>query len=820
MLAAVVAVLVFAVWVVPKPRYAVVPVDGSPRWADSDELQQRRIVWQPSVELSSIVPPDMANASLIAPRFADGGTSLYFTLRSEGGQADIYRSRLTHGEWAAAEPVTSLNSASDDIGAVPSSDGRQLFLYSNRSGGLGGFDVYVSKWQDGDWTLPANVGTPVNSTADEYDPAISPDGRSLYFASNRDRAAAARGPTGDEPGDAWSGTLRHRESNTIDVYVGIRDDIDAPWKSVASQDAINRPDSNEGAPFVPSNGAFLYFASDRTVRVGEKRNLDLFRSNIATEMASAAVPENLGPGINTPDHETEPALSPEGFTLVFSAHRDGNERLFLSRAEEIRYETAWDTSNFDSMLAIWTQALLLTLVVLVIAALLIAARGKISKAAASGQFFAGSLVFHVLLLFLLAMWNLPGVMEVITSKKFDAEASTQLFDDNQHQSHEDGRAAYEKLADLQSLEDVPQSDVVRQETESFSVPERNDSPLPTIPMEVARRLPPERLLFVPPNRAQPQPAAAKNDLTPALSRPAPAIAQAVPELAKAAVELPEPVASPGERPIATQIDMPRSELQVPPVQFDIKVPNAMKLRMKSTTNLTPPAVEIGQERMATTLRLGVAALDCLQLHCIPIDELRKGDVFDWLRALKSDGAICEFGASVESVEEGLLCVGQDGLVSLQVIFNLFRQKLVTELFPQAQAAGVSIIVRLPLASGLLSGKFTRRSTFTKGDHRNYNRDGQAFNVGETFAGLPFEKGVELANEIRVLLPQNITMAQAALRWILDHDAVTTIIPGASSPEQVTSNAAVSDLPRLSDELHKQLSEFYQSKVAQHIRGPY
>ena len=219
-------------------------------------------------------------------------------------------------------------------------------------------------------------------------------------------------------------------------------------------------------------------------------------------------------------------------------------------------------------------------------------------------------------------------------------------------------------------------------------------------------------------------------------------------------------------------------------------------------------------------RLGVAALDCLQLHCIPIDELRKGDVFDWLRSLKTAGAIREFGASVESVEEGLLCLGQDGLVSLQVIFNLFRQKLVTELFPQAQAAGVNIIVRLPLASGLLSGKFTRQTTFTAGDHRSYNCDGQAFNVGETFAGLPFETGVELANEIRVLLPQNMTMAQAALRWILDHDAVTTIIPGASSPEQVTNNAAVSDLPRLSNELHNRLSEFYQSKVVQHVRGPY
>ena len=223
---------------------------------------------------------------------------------------------------------------------------------------------------------------------------------------------------------------------------------------------------------------------------------------------------------------------------------------------------------------------------------------------------------------------------------------------------------------------------------------------------------------------------------------------------------------------------------------------------------------------AARRRLRVDVLDCLQLHCIPMAALREGVVFDWLRSLKAEGAIREFGASVESVEEGLLCLGQTGIASLQVIFILFRQKLVTELLPQAQAAGVSIIVRLPLASGLLSGKFTGQTTFTEGDHRNYNRDGQCFNVGETFAGLPFETGVELADEIRAMLPQEMTMAQSALRWILDHAAVTTIIPGASSPEQVNSNVAVSDLPPLSDELHRRLSEFYHSKVARHIRGPY
>ncbi len=223
---------------------------------------------------------------------------------------------------------------------------------------------------------------------------------------------------------------------------------------------------------------------------------------------------------------------------------------------------------------------------------------------------------------------------------------------------------------------------------------------------------------------------------------------------------------------------------------------------------------------AARRRLGVEVLDCLQLHCIPIEALRNGNVFDWLRALKAEGSIQEFGASVESIEEGLLCLKQDGIASLQVIFNLFRQRLATELFPQAQEAGVSIIVRLPLASGLLSGKFTPQTRFTEGDHRNYNCDGQCFNVGETFAGLPFQTGVELANEIRDMLPPDMTMAQASLRWILDHDAVTTVIPGASSPEQVTSNVAVSEILKLSNDLHQRLSEFYQARVDQHIRGPY
>jgi aryl-alcohol dehydrogenase-like predicted oxidoreductase len=195
-------------------------------------------------------------------------------------------------------------------------------------------------------------------------------------------------------------------------------------------------------------------------------------------------------------------------------------------------------------------------------------------------------------------------------------------------------------------------------------------------------------------------------------------------------------------------------------------------------------------------------------------------VFDWLRRLKQEGVIRHFGASVETVEEGILCLKQEGLLSLQVIFNIFRQKLISQLLPQAKALGVGIIVRLPFASGLLTGKFARDTTFSESDHRFYNRDGQHFNVGETFAGLPFDKGVELVDMLKENLPDGVSMAQMALRWILDHEAVSVIIPGASSAQQAKTNAAVSDLKPLPTQLGQVLSEFYTETVHRHIRGPY
>jgi len=223
---------------------------------------------------------------------------------------------------------------------------------------------------------------------------------------------------------------------------------------------------------------------------------------------------------------------------------------------------------------------------------------------------------------------------------------------------------------------------------------------------------------------------------------------------------------------------------------------------------------------ASLKRLGVEALDLIQLHCVPTEELRRGEIFEHLRTIQGSGKIRNWGASVESMEEAEICLGQEGLTSLQIIFNIFRQKPIHTIFDRAKAQGVAIIVRLPLASGLLSGKFSRETQFATTDHRNFNRDGQAFNVGETFAGLPFELGADLSAELKALVPEGLTMAQMALRWCLDFDSVSVVIPGARNPDQARANAAASDLPPLHSELHSNLAAWYEEAVKPHIRGPY
>ena len=217
--------------------------------------------------------------------------------------------------------------------------------------------------------------------------------------------------------------------------------------------------------------------------------------------------------------------------------------------------------------------------------------------------------------------------------------------------------------------------------------------------------------------------------------------------------------------------------------------------------------------------LDVPQLFLEQLHCIPAEELRKGDVFKHLRKLQDEKYIAHWGVSVETSEEALLCLEQEGLASLQIIFNLFRQHVADEVFAKAKEKDVAIIVRVPLASGLLTGKFNENTKFAEKDHRNFNADGQAFNAGETFSGIEFSKGIELADEMAAFLPPE-DMAQLAIRWILDHKEVTTVIPGASKVSQAESNAAASALQQLSEETHRKLRAVYDEKIKPVIRGHY
>ncbi|WP_460685663.1 aldo/keto reductase [Niabella aquatica] len=206
-----------------------------------------------------------------------------------------------------------------------------------------------------------------------------------------------------------------------------------------------------------------------------------------------------------------------------------------------------------------------------------------------------------------------------------------------------------------------------------------------------------------------------------------------------------------------------------------------------------------------------------QLHCIPSAELERGKVFDYLRRLQQEGLIRHFGVSVETADEALICLKHKDVASLQIIFNLFRQHLPGLFFEQAREQGTALIARVPLASGLLSGKFTARTVFDKNDHRNYNANGEAFNAGETFSGIEFGKALELVEKISNILPA-AHLAQYSLKWILQHPEITTVIPGASSAAQVSSNVQAATLPPISHEIMAQLNDLYSQEIYPSIRG--
>lgn len=205
-------------------------------------------------------------------------------------------------------------------------------------------------------------------------------------------------------------------------------------------------------------------------------------------------------------------------------------------------------------------------------------------------------------------------------------------------------------------------------------------------------------------------------------------------------------------------------------------------------------------------------LDLVQLHCPPQDAYYHPEIFGLMDDFVKEGKIRFYGVSVEKVEEAIKAVEYPNVQSVQIIFNIFRQRPADLLFDLAKERKVGILARVPLSSGMLTGKMSANSTFEEDDHRNFNRHGEAFDVGETFSGVDFETGLAAVEELKKLVPKGMTMAQFALRWILMHDAVTCTIPGAKRPSQEEDNARTAAFPPLSDETMKTISGLYKSKI--------
>jgi aryl-alcohol dehydrogenase-like predicted oxidoreductase len=231
-------------------------------------------------------------------------------------------------------------------------------------------------------------------------------------------------------------------------------------------------------------------------------------------------------------------------------------------------------------------------------------------------------------------------------------------------------------------------------------------------------------------------------------------------------------------------------------------------------NYSPMNFDAWNDRSRSNL--DVQTLDLVQLHCPP-DEVYESDaVFAALDQMVRDGRIRAYGVSVETCEQALAAIARPNVASVQIILNCFRLKPLEQVLPAAAQAGVGIIARVPLASGMLSGRYDANTTFAPNDHRNYNRHGEAFDVGETFSGVPYDVGLQAVEELKSLVDPGVTLAQFALRWVIDQPGVSTVIPGARNPEQVRANAAVAALAPLSDEQLSGVADVYDRLLRAHV----
>jgi aryl-alcohol dehydrogenase-like predicted oxidoreductase len=210
--------------------------------------------------------------------------------------------------------------------------------------------------------------------------------------------------------------------------------------------------------------------------------------------------------------------------------------------------------------------------------------------------------------------------------------------------------------------------------------------------------------------------------------------------------------------------------------------------------------------------MGLETLDLIQLHCPPPDVYYRPEIFELFDRLKTEGKILNLGVSVEKVEEGLKAIEYSNVTAVQIIFNIFRQRPSELFFKEAKKKNVGIIVRVPLASGMLSGTFNKSTSFTEGDHRTFNRNGEAFDKGETFSGIDYETGLNAVEELKSIFPQYQNLSPIALKWILMFDEVSCIIPGASNSEQVVSNIEALSLKDLTKEQLKGINSIYERKI--------
>jgi hypothetical protein len=580
----------------PRNVARITTLDGKQSWPLADSPPRRQVIWQTAVPFSGPTLPDNKKTTIIQPTLDPTARVLYFAAYTPKNDIDIYKSHLLDGKWQAATPVDTLNSPADDLGAAVSSDGNTLYLYSNRDDGHGGFDIYQSARENDTWSEPVNLGKAVNTVADECEPALAPNGTSLYFTSNHsanmhqtpDASATKRSS------QRWTATLRSAIGfNQFNIHRSRRPDTDSPWSEARPLTSLNRSDANDGAPCVDSTGSFLYFASDRPHRSGEPKNLDLYRCRIRE--TGHGEPENLGPGVNSRSHELEPSLSRHGFRLHFSRRSPdkGGPHLprydvYSSTAIEVEIQQrhdsqqlktvaaffrsiAWRSSNFIRGQGWWIGLALLA--VGLVAGLTWYLRRVSLPRATVPVFFVWALAIHLMLgAGSFYIYFDSELLETVKKTFKSILVASKLPSDELHQSHKPGQEAYEKVADLKSMETVQTSDIARQIIESPNMAVATDSAIPSLPSRsqlAVQAIPRVTVDTIPNEPIEPVETVDRDS----------AIPKTVLEIA-VEIQLPEPVAD-----TQRELTRPRTETRLPR-QLSIQP----DLPAESVTPATPEAL--------------------------------------------------------------------------------------------------------------------------------------------------------------------------------------------------------------------------------------